>query len=178
MFEFLINLKKSVILYSVLSVLFGCILVLFPHWTSRTICEIFALMIFICGVKNLINYFSSDQHSCFQYELISGFILCCVAIFVFLHSDTVIIIIPLIAGIFMLCEGIIYMKKAWQLKDFSYDHWYYEMIMSIVLFILGIVLIVNPFHAAILSIRLIGICLIYDGILNVCIMKKFEQFHM
>lgn len=94
----------------------GFILILFPDTTSQVICYGVAAIIFICGLVNFVRYFSNDFSYRFGYDLISGFLLCAIGVFMMIRSDIVIMMIPFVIGIFIVVEGVMNIIRSFQLK--------------------------------------------------------------
>ncbi|MFR7591700.1 MAG: DUF308 domain-containing protein [Longibaculum sp.] len=118
MVDLLQGLKKGVVLYSIIAIVMGIILILFPETTTQVICFSIAGIILVCGIMDFIRYFSQDFHYRFGYDLI----------------------------------------------------------LSVLLLGLGIILVMDPFDVAMASIILIGVSLIYDGLLNLLILHRSNQF--
>lgn len=176
MYELLSGLKKGVVIYSIIAIIMGIILIVFPDTTSQMICYGVASIVLICGIMDFIRYFSNDFSYRFQYDLISGFLLCAIGVFMILRSDIVIMMIPFVIGLFIVIEGIMNITRSFELKKWGFERWSYDLLLSILLLILGILIVLNPFDVAIVSIIFIGICLIYDGVLNLIILHRSSQF--
>lgn len=177
MFELFRNFKKNVGFSSVVFIVFGIILFFFPYKASRMICAILAFVILINGIRYLIHYFSNENYLYMKHELFYGIILCLISGCIMVLYHTVMKLVPFIAGVFILFEGIMNVMKALQLQKYTYHRWYYEMILSIILVIIGFMMILNPFQTAILAIRIIGIALVYDGILNLIMIDRLNRYH-
>lgn len=176
MFELFSGLKKGVVIYSIIVIVMGIILIIFPDITSQMICYGVAGIVFICGIMDFIRYFSNDFSYRFGYDLISGFFLCAIGIFMILRSDIVIMMIPFIIGLFIVIEGIMNMTRSLELKRWGFEKWFYDLLLSLLLLILGFIIVFNPFDVAIVSIIFIGVCFIYDGVLNLIILHRSNQF--
>ena len=88
------------------------------------------------------------------------------------HTDTyggyitleiVISLIPFILGVLVLCSGCSKLQDAIDLKRLGYGSWLGLLIVAAINIILGVVLIYNPFKAAILLFRVLGVVLILSG---------------
>ncbi|WP_082189876.1 HdeD family acid-resistance protein [Candidatus Stoquefichus sp. SB1] len=176
MLDLLQGLKKGVVLYSIIAIVMGFILILFPDTTSQVICYGVAAIIFICGLVNFVRYFSNDFSYRFGYDLISGFLLCAIGVFMMIRSDIVIMMIPFVIGIFIVVEGVMNIIRSFQLKRWGFERWIYDLILALLLFLLGCIVVFNPFDAAMMSVIFMGVCLIYDGLLNLIILHRSNQF--
>ncbi len=176
MLDLLQGLKKGVVMYSIITIIMGIILILFPDTTSLSVCYGIAGVILICGIMDMIRYFSNDFSYRFGYDLLTGFLLCAVGIFMILRSDIVIMMIPFVIGMFIVVEGILNIVRSFQLRQWGFERWLYDFVLSVLLLILGMIIVVNPFDAALVSVMMIGICLVYDGLLNLLILHRSSQF--
>ena len=77
--------------------------------------------------------------------------------------EIVISLIPFILGVLVLCSGCSKLQDAIDLKRLGYGSWLGLLIVAAINIILGVVLIYNPFKAAILLFRVLGVVLILSG---------------
>lgn len=175
MFDLFKGLKKSVILYSIVVIILGIILILYPNTSTQMICYIIAGLIIFSGVVNLVRYFSTDFEFSYKYDLFNGILLCVIGLFMIIRSDVVIMMIPLIFGFFLIIDGIVNMRRAFQLKNYQYNYWNIDFILAILLLVLGIIMILNPFAAVMTSVMFIGACFIYDGLLNLIVLHRSSK---
>ena len=131
MLDLLQGLKKGVVMYSIITIIMGIILILFPDTTSLIVCY---------GIAGVI------------------------------------LIIPFVIGMFIVVEGILNIVRSFQLRQWGFERWLYDLVLSVLLLILGMIIVVNPFDAALVSVMMIGICLVYDGLLNLLILHRSSQF--
>lgn len=86
---------------------------------------------------------------------------------------TILILFPHITGIYFSIDGIVNIMKSFQLRKYDFNSWIYDLVLSVILLLLGIMMLFDPFKVAITSIIFMGICLIYDGALNLIILYRF-----
>lgn len=173
MFDIFQGLKKGMFVYSIITIVLGIILTIFPYITMQMICYIIAIILLIKGVIHLLKYYSYDLFGCFYYDLFFGLILCTLSFFILLRTDIVIMIFPIIIGIYFSIDGIINIMKSFQLRKYDFDSWIYDLVLSVILLLLGMMMLFDPFKVAMTSIIFMGICLIYDGVLNLIILYRF-----
>lgn len=173
--EFIKGMRKSVFFYSIISILFGIILLIFPNITSRVICYCIALMILLGGFVDLVRYFSDDFFTRNSYDIITGIVKCLIAILIAVKVDWMIAMIPFVVGIFVLIESILDIGRSIQLKEWNDRYWIADLLLSVLLLIAGIVLLVNPFDVAMFSVMFIGGCFVYEGILGIMILHRSHK---
>ena len=75
-------------------------------------------------------------------------------------------------GIFMLVDGAFKIQTAVEAKRFGIERWWLILVMSFVVAFVGILLLVTPFETAGMIVRLIGLNLSLDGILNLFVVRN------
>lgn len=134
MLDLLQGLKKGVVLYSIIAIVMGFILILFPDTTSQVICYGVAAIIFICGLVNFVRYFSNDFSYRFGYDLISGFLLCAIGVFMVIRSDIVIMMISFCDRYICCCRRSVNIIRSFQLKRWGFERWIYDLILALYYF--------------------------------------------
>lgn len=172
MFEFFKGLKRSILIYAFLLIVLGIILIFYPTLTTVAFAYFVASLIIASGITQLITYFQSKLENQYMYNLIFGVLLCCVGVFMFVRTDVVIMMIPLIVGVFIVFNSINAALKAFRLKAYGYEGWFKDFIMAIILAVAGFVIMINPFTAATVSVMFIGAAFVYAGILDLYAVYK------
>ncbi|MEG1782796.1 MAG: DUF308 domain-containing protein [Oscillospiraceae bacterium] len=165
MADFFKDLKKSFALSAIFSVVMGLLLMFYADMAGTAICLCLAAILTVRGVSSVVRYFfNKEEASLFRFDLIWGLILVAMGIFVFLRADVVISIVPLLFGLFILVNGVMTLQKAFNLKQLNYEKWWISALLGLLKGVLGGVMVMNPFAAAVTMVRFIGACLIFDGL--------------
>lgn len=174
--NFYSEFKKGFGLIAIVSIFSGLLLLFYPQATSRLACYILGGIILFQGVLSLINTMKLlKESSGGRFLLIWSFILMGVGSFFIIRTDVIISIIPLIFGLFILASGVADITKARQLKVLGYHNWLMTFIMALIKSILGIIMIFNPFSAAVTMLMFIGACLIYGGVSSLWIIYSLTK---
>lgn len=72
-------------------------------------------------------------------------------------------------GIFVLIDGALKLQTAVDAKKFGIEKWWLILIIALLVSIVGIILMVIPFAAQTMAAWIIGINLVLDGVLNICV---------
>lgn len=163
------SVKKSFCVLSVAYVVLGLVLLIWPAISVKTFCYVFGIGMLIFGGTYLILYFTKDRlQGVMQSEMVMGVIGLATGAYILLKMDYVLEIIPFAMGIVALLGAMVKLQDALDLKKLKAEKWFLMMIWAMVLFIMGIVLIVNPFEEMSTSFiaKIIGISLIADGVGN------------
>lgn len=175
------NLKRETIISSIVYILAGIILIIFPQTTARTIGYAFACILILLGIRCIIKYMKRDIKMAFyHYDLVTAAVLILASVCVFINVDAVVAFIPFILGIFVTISGVIKLQNALDLWRLQNGGSVMVFILAVINVVFGIVLIVNPFGAMATLIRIIGIGLIYSGVTDLitvlCISGKIKRY--
>lgn len=157
--------KWDTVLSSVLYVIVGTLLVIFPISVIKSLCYAIAIIIMAIGVIKIISFLLKEQQEGFtRTGLISGIVFIIIGAFIAIRSKTIISVIPFILGILILFSGISKLQYTMQLRKFSDEKNGAMLITSIINIVLGIVLAFNPFRGAKVMLIILGICMIITGL--------------
>ena len=174
--ELLKKLKTNVVISSLVCIVIGIVLVIWPDLTMEIACLAIGAALLIGGILRLISYFTARDGSVYsQVNLIFGIILIVVGGLILWRWDKVLEIIPIIVGIVIVLHGINDLRQAYTLFRNKYDKWWVALILGLLTVGLGVLLILNPFAALDTVVILIGIFLIFDGISTIWIMSRIYR---
>lgn len=157
--------KWDTVLSSVLYVIVGTLLVIFPISVIKSLCYAIAIIIMAIGIIKIITFLLKEQQEGFtRTGLISGIVFIIIGAFIAIRSKTIISVIPFILGILILFSGISKLQYTMQLRKYSAEKNSAMLITSIVNVVLGIVLAFNPFRGAKVMLIILGICMIVTGL--------------
>lgn len=159
------HVKGTYLLLSLLWLLAGLALLIWPGFSSEVICYALGALCVAYGVVKLLGYLSKDPYRlAFQFDLALG-ILCivmgCVLLF---FSKAVISMLPILVGIFTLVSGVFKLQTAFDAKRFGMSKWWGLLLLSLLTMIIGVILLLRPFESAMLAIRFMGLAILADGV--------------
>ena len=175
------KLKWNLVLMSVLYLGLGIFLVMKPGTALNIVCYALGGVVLACAAVQLIRYFVVER-GVFQSQLtlISGIICLALGAFLLLRSDIVVSILPVVFGLFVIFDAIARVQNALDLRRCGYDSWKGFLLLPV----LSVVLIVNPFGAMETLVMAIGIILIVEGAINllsalytVLALRRFAKLH-
>ena len=159
------QLKWNLILLAVIFIALGIVLILWPGATMKTICYLLAAMLLAIGVVSLINYLRKDISGIiYRYDLVVGLCAILGGILVIVKVDKLTDLIPAVLGFLVTMSGIMKMQNSVDMLRLGHGTWHVAFAMAIVNIVAGIVLLMNPFEAALILIMCLGIALVYSGI--------------
>lgn len=161
-------IKGSYIAASIVYIIVGIVLLMFPEMSLKVVCSIFGAAILIFGLLKIFSYIrNKDIGFIGQFELALGIIFSVIGGFLLLKPDIILYMLPIIIGIYIIFDSLQNFKQALDLYKVSYSKWWMMMVLAIILAVLGIVIIVNPFETSTVSVMFIGGIFVFNGISNI-----------
>ena len=179
--EFINELKWNKILYGAILVVVGLILFLFPNQISSVISMVVGLFFLFMGLVVIVSYLTKRVEMVFgSNRLVIGAAFIALGIFVMIRSDFVVSVIPFILGLIVLISGVNKLQNFIDLKRLESDGGIVTLVFAILNIAFGVVLIINPFDAAIVLLKVTGIALIFSGITDlvatIILQKKAKDY--
>ena len=173
----LINKVKSFsyflpIVYFVL----GLLMIILPGTVNDIINYIIGGLIILFGIDYIVRYLGNNKVTTYsKYSLTVGIVPIICGVFLICNPEVLLSIIPFVAGMIILMDAFEKMKHAIDLKKLSCDEWWIDLVVSIIFIVFGLVVIINPFGAAKLLIRILGIFFLVDCFIDVWTNFSFEK---
>lgn len=156
--------KVENILTALLYVALGVVLIMFPESIAKTLIYTIATIVIAVGVIKIISYFlKREQVGYSNAGIVSGLIFIVIGLFILTSTKIIISVIPFVMGVCILISAYSKLQYVLQLSKYTNEKNRGMLLAAIITFILGIVLIFNPFRAAKWMIRLVGICIAFTG---------------
>ena len=111
----------------------------------------------------------------FSNELMMGILLVILGLIILLNQPLFISILPIMIGIWIFIKSIMKFQLAINLKSALAERWGLLLVSSILMAILGVLIIVNPFEAIFTLTRFVGIMMIVVEVINICESVYFLQ---
>ena len=167
--EFLKKYEKESILISILLIIVAIFLITKPGIALSAVVTLFAIVFLVDGIISIIAYMMEDAEiRAFSNELIMGILLVILGLIILLNQPLFISILPIMIGVWIFIRSIIKFQLAINLKSAVAERWGLLLVSSILMAILGVLIIVNPFEAILTLTRFIGIIMLVVEIVNIC----------
>ena len=111
----------------------------------------------------------------FSNELMMGILLVILGLIILLNQPLFISILPIMIGIWIFIKSIMKFQLAINLKSAVAERWGLLVVSSILMAILGVLIIVNPFEAIFTLTRFVGIMMLVAEVINICESVYFLQ---
>ena len=175
------ELKWEAILTGVLYILLGIVALVVPETMQKILGYVIGIVLIVAGLISIICYLLRDaKENYYHNEFVFGLVGMVLGAAVLYKVEVIISLIPFILGILVLFSGCSKLQDAIDLKRLGYGSWIGMLVVAVINIILGIVLICNPFQAAIVLFRVLGVGLIISGVSDcfstVYFARKFHKF--
>ncbi len=167
--ELIKKAKWGYILLSVIYIILGVILLIYPSQTIDIVCRIIGVTALICGTYMIIKFFFRGAVSLMPTAgLVFGIFCLVCGIILVANPDFVKSIIPFIIGIVIITDSASKLVTSFEIKKAAEDGWLGVFVLSVIGLVFGFVIVFNAGAAADFVVRIIGVSLIVEAIENLC----------
>lgn len=157
--------KKEMVFSTIIYVIIGVILIIWPDKTAKAINYILAFALSCGGVTSILRYVKKDiVNGARSFDLTLGIVLLAIASFLFLNPTFIASILPTILGFILFVSGVIKFQNAVDVARVGYEKWWFMMLLSLISVGAGILILINPFGTAKLLTVVIGVGFVYSGL--------------
>ncbi len=162
------SFKIRSIIISLVYLLMGIVLLIFPDKVAELIAYVFAALIFLLGIFFVVCYMKEDAFAISpRRNLMWGLILIIASVFCMLNINFLIGIIPQLMGLMVVINGLGKLQDSFDLYRTHNPGGTVILIFSIIVTAFGVLLLINPFGAVKLFYILVGIAMIVSGVTDI-----------
>lgn len=161
------HMKKGFLLSALAFMLLGLALLLWPQASLRAVCYLFGAVILIKGLLSVWGYVRAEERFFFDYfGLVFGVAASALGVFLLLQPDTVVSVLPLLVGLYVVVDAVVRLRSAFELRELGYAHWWGFLVLAGLSAALGVLMVANPFETVQLLVMAIGVILLVEGALS------------
>ena len=162
--------KTGYIIMSVVFCVVGILFIAMPARSAVGIGQALGVAMMLFGAVKLVGYFSRDLFRlAFQYDLQFGILLIALGLIVLLRTSHVIDFICIAMGVAILADGLFKVQIGIDAKRFGIRTWWLTMALAVLTGTMGLILVFRPWESAQVLTALLGVSLLAEGILNLCV---------
>lgn len=158
------SIRNSLVVTSVLYVVLGVILMVFPTTALNLSCTLIGIVTLIYGAVRIVSYFRDGGTFSSRFDLFFGVVLAAVGVFLLVCPQFIVSLIPIALGIYILVDSFTAMKKALDMKALGFEKWWVSFLLALILAVFGAVMIINPFGTLASLVVFIGAGFVFDGV--------------
>lgn len=150
---------------AVLTAVFGLVLLIWPTLSSAVLCYALSAGVLLYGLFRIVSYFRSKPQNALQgRDFASGLMLVALALLIFLKTEMVVSLLPMLLGLLLLFGAARETQIAVDLFRLRESRWYLPLIAALIQGILGLLILLNPFSTAMLLMQFIGASVLVESV--------------
>ena len=154
------RIKALYIPISILSLLAGIALVIWPGASVITICYVVGSAAILVGAVRLAGYFSKDSYNLnFQFDFAMGLVFLILGTVLIFHPGDTVAVLHFSVGILVLVDSVFKLQTALDAKHFGLKKWWVMLLCALLCAGLGLVLVILPFRTAEILVKVTGAAL-------------------
>ena len=154
------RIKALYITISILSLLAGIALVIWPGASVITICYVVGSAAILVGAVRLAGYFSKDSYNLnFQFDFAMGLVFLILGTVLIFHPGDTVAVLHFSVGILVLVDSVFKLQTALDAKHFGLKKWWVMLLCALLCAGLGLVLVILSFRTAEILVRVTGAAL-------------------
>lgn len=154
------RIKALYITISILTLLAGIALVIWPGASVITICYVVGSAAILVGAVRLAGYFSKDSYNLnFQFDFAMGLVFLILGTVLIFHPGDTVAVLHFSVGILVLVDSVFKLQTALDAKHFGLKKWWVMLLCALLCAGLGLVLVILPFRTAEILVRVTGAAL-------------------
>lgn len=160
--------EKKNIFSSILLIIFAIFLIAQPVNMTKTLIIIIGTVLVVDGIIDIVNYLAADrEYRMFSLGIFEGIIELLAGTLFLLNYEALIVVFPIILGIVIIAKNMFKMQLSLNLKQLGYSNWMYVLLISLIVILLGVVIIINPFDSLKVLVMTAGIIILVSEIINI-----------
>ena len=175
--DFLYRADNHGVLLSILMIVLGLLLILWPGHVMTTAMTILGIALLVGGGLLIYSWYAARNLNSNVITLTEGILLAVAGLVVLVAPKLLISIVPFAVGAMIALNGIFNLAQAFDQRRESYAHWAASLAMSILTVVLGLLILFNPFSTMEMLVVAIGVIVIYNGISNLLIELGYKRIY-
>ena len=177
------SVKTRLVITALVVIAIGVLFVLKPGTSGTWICYIVGAALCVSGVVLFITYFLGDfQKSFGSFDLVWGAALLLCGVYILVRPSLLYGLLTTAFAIFLVVDGVLKLQYAIDLYRMKAKGWWFVLAVALVMGVLGVVALFNPFATMVTLMTFLGITLIADGVMDLlsiayvhAVAKRVEQ---
>lgn len=171
-----LSLSWTEIATGVAVIVLGIILLVAPGLATSIVFNVAGIGCILIGLVHVVRYCRLEARlAVVSNDMATGLLLIIGGVLLIVFKRLFVSLLPILFGLAILVGGVIQIQTTLGFRHMNFGHWYLELICAAISVVLGILVIVNPFSAADLMMRVIGISLIVEGVMDLVSRAAFKR---
>ncbi len=153
------------IISAIITIIVGIVLLFLPNLSNKVVGIITGVIFIIFGMTTAYKYLKRDGAKIYSLNLVFAILYLILGLVIIIFPFSVIEFVTVCLGLFLVVNGATEINYGLWLKRGGSKAWLVTLVAGILLVILGIMIVFNPFTAFALT-QITGAFLIISGIIN------------
>ena len=153
------------IISAIITIIVGIVLLFLPNLSNKVVGIITGVIFIIFGITTAYKYLKRDGAKIYSLNLVFAILYLILGLVIIIFPFSVIEFVTVCLGLFLVVNGATEINCGLWLKRGGSKAWLVTLVAGILLVILGIMIVFNPFTAFALT-QITGAFLIISGIIN------------
>lgn len=168
MIDTLKKFAKSSLAISIVLIIFALLLIFRPAQSLTFIVICLGVILAATGIYHMFSYFTSTKEmKAFSFELIEGIISLCIGLLLIAKPNLINEFLATLVGAWIIIQSVLRFQFSFNLKASDNKNWLLMLVLSVLTFILGIMIIFNPFATIAAVTTICGIMLLISEVINI-----------
>ena len=163
------NVYNKMVIFSiitaVITIIIGAVLLFLPNLSNKVVGIITGIIFILFGIITAYKYLKRDGAKIYSLNLVFAILYLILGLVIIIFPFSVIEFVTVCLGLFLVVNGATKINYGLWLKRGSSKAWLVTLVAGILLVILGIMIVFNPFTAYALT-QITGAFLIISGVIN------------
>lgn len=148
----------------------GLLLILKPDISVDVIGGLLGAGLVAFGAIKLIGYFSKDLYRlAFQFDLAFGCLMIAIGAMILMQPGTAMSALCVAMGVEIIADGLFKVQTAMDARRFGLERWWLIFAVALAVVGVGVALALRPASGAAALAALLGVALLAEGALNLCV---------
>lgn len=158
------NMTISWIVLSILYVLLGISLAIWPTFVMGVICYAFGAILLLYGVFAIYGFYRGKEHKVSSLlTLFLGIVSAALGAIMVIYPAVVQSVIFVILGLYIVIDAVLELRRVLEMRRLDYPKWKVHLILAVIAALLGAFIACYPLLAEATIFRSIGLILIFVG---------------
>lgn len=153
------------IIGSIITIIVGAVLLFLPNLSKKIVGVITGIIFILFGIITAYKYLKRDGAKIYSLNLVFSILYLVLGLVIIVFPFSVMEFVTVCLGLFLIINGATKINYGLWLKRGNSGAWLVTLVAGILLVILGIMIVFNPFTAFALT-QITGAFLIISGVLN------------
>lgn len=171
------GIRREIIFTNLAVIVLGLLMVLFPDSSTDLICRATGAILCIWGIIRIVSYFAQKSTEAFaSFALVQGAAMLGFGIYFLVRPEFLASFLSVVLGIILIVGGVMKLQYAIDFLRLKATGWWIQIAGALVMAVLGVVALVNPFAAANTLTIFLGAAFLLDGVWDLVAVSFLSHF--